>query len=358
MITIRRASHDDQQIWDDYVNQHDEHSPYHLFAWQYAVQAAYQHRSHYLIAEKNINNTKQVVGVLPLIIFTKPLSKPSLCALPFCDVGGAISNDSSITEQLIAESNIVAKNLQAKFIEIRSSGIITENAEEKTITVEKTAKVSMLMSLPETSELLFSAFKSKLRSQIRKAEKNGLHYKIGSKKVMLDDFYQVFSHNMRALGSPVHAKQWFEYLLDYYQEKMIISIVYKDQIPIGAGIVLIAGSKAAIPWASTKTKFNRLSPNMMLYWSLLKYLTDNGIDKFDFGRSSFGEGTYKFKQQWGAKPVALSWKIIDLESTSQEAKVKAVSNGNLRSIIEKIWRKIPIKITILIGPTIRKYISL
>ena len=28
---------------------------------------------------------------------------------------------------------------------------------------------------------------------------------------------------------------------------------------------------------------------------------------FDFGRSSEGEGTYKFKKQWGAKPTPLVW---------------------------------------------------
>jgi len=357
MIKIRQATQADESSWNNYVTQHDNHSPYHLFAWKNAVSEAYHHADHYLIAEEEINQAQEVVGIFPLIVFSKPLSKPNLCALPFCDVGGILANNNEIKSQLLVESKKVASLYQANVIELRSStgkALSDENTEQAKRQFEK---VSMLMPLPENSELLFSSFKSKLRSQIRKAEKNGLHYKVGSKKNMLDDFYQVFSHNMRALGSPVHAKQWFECLLKYYQEKMIISIVYKEQIPVGAGIVLIAGNKAAIPWASTKAEYNRLSPNMMLYWSLLKHLSDNSVDKFDFGRSSFGEGTYKFKQQWGAQPTPLNWQVINL-TTNQKVENKNSNSGRLRAIIENIWRKLPIKLTVFLGPKIRKYISL
>jgi FemAB-related protein (PEP-CTERM system-associated) len=368
MITIRHASSKDQKFWDAYVNNHEQHTPYHLFAWKDAVKEAYQHTSCYLIAEQTLDDRKQIVGVLPLIVFLKPLSKPSLCALPFCDIGGVLANTNDIAKQLIAESKNTAKNLQAKFIEIRTSVVDVQQDKEALSAnnldeiPDKAKKVSMLMTLPEDSALLFSSFKTKLRSQIRKAEKNGLHYKIGSEKIMLDDFYHVFSHNMRALGSPVHSKQWFDSLLQHYKNNMVISIVYKDNMPVGAGIVLIAGNKAAIPWASTKAEYNRLSPNMMLYWSLLKHLSDNGITQFDFGRSSFGEGTYKFKKQWGAEPVALDWQVINLKNNikdnEQEAEINDAGVNNLRSIVERIWRKLPIKMTVVIGPRIRKYISL
>ena len=358
MIKIRQANKNDQAAWDHYVENHSQHSPYHLYAWQYAVEAVYQHQSHYLIAEELTDSQVTVVGVFPLIIFAKPFSKPNLCALPFCDVGGVLSQSEMVTQLLIAESQKVAYQLQAKIIEVRTHAV-TQSANEHVVDTTKASneKVSMMMDLPDTSAALFSTFKSKLRSQIRKAEKNGLHYTIGHEQEMLDDFYQVFSHNMRALGSPVHAKQWFVSLLAHYRDKMLISVVYKDSTPIGAGIVLITNNKAAIPWASTKAEYNRLSPNMMLYWSFLKHLSDNNINTFDFGRSSYGEGTFKFKQQWGAKPLALDWQIINLQQTKQQ-KNKSASNGKLRGIVEGIWRKLPLKLTIFAGPLVRKYISL
>ena len=362
MIIIKQATQADEIRWNDYVIQHEQHSPYHLFAWKNAVTEAYGHKSHYLIAEEKTGDDITIVGILPLIVFSMPVGKPSLCALPFCDVGGVLTNSIEIAAELLTESHKVGAKHQAKFIELRSTTANQPNKEDSELTINQTGKVSMLMPLPESSDILFSSFKSKLRSQIRKAEKNGLHYKLGSENSLLDDFYEVFSHNMRALGSPVHAKQWFESLLNYYQDKMIISIVYKDQVPIGAGIVLVAGNKAAIPWASTKAEFNRLSPNMMLYWSLLQYLSDNNISVFDFGRSSYGEGTFKFKQQWGAKPTPLDWQTIQLHNNhntpENEKDTDNTTSVKLREIVESIWRKLPIKVTILLGPKIRKYISL
>ncbi|MEZ5583585.1 MAG: GNAT family N-acetyltransferase [Candidatus Competibacteraceae bacterium] len=62
-----------------------------------------------------------------------------------------------------------------------------------------------------------------------------------------------------------------------------------------------------IPWASSLRKYNSLSPNMLLYWSVLEFACKKGYRIFDFGRSTPGEGTYRFKEQWGAKPVQLYW---------------------------------------------------
>jgi len=353
MVTIRKATNSDEGCWNTYVNLHPFHSPYHLFYWQKAVKKAYQHQSHYLIAEENGN----IVGIFPLVIFSTPLGKKNLCALPFCDVGGILADSNEVETLLFDKSKEVAKQYKAAQLELRASYTLLTGG-LPTNCGKNGEKVRMLMPLPDSSEALFSSFKSKLRSQIRKAEKNGLCYELGSKASMLDDFYEVFAYNMKALGSPVHAKKWFIALQQAFKENMLISVVYKDKLAIGAGIVLVTGNKASIPWASTKAEFNRLAPNMMLYWSFLKQLSDDNITEFDFGRSSYGEGTFKFKQQWGAQSVALDWQTIDL-ATSQVAKsTNQTGRGKLRVIVESIWRKLPIQVTMALGPMIRKYISL
>jgi hypothetical protein len=42
-------------------------------------------------------------------------------------------------------------------------------------------------------------------------------------------------------------------------------------------------------------------------WSMLEGAAARGCTTFDFGRSTPNEGTYKFKEQWGASPVPLYW---------------------------------------------------
>jgi hypothetical protein len=95
---------------------------------------------------------------------------------------------------------------------------------------------------------------------------------------------------------------------------------------------------------------------MLLYWTMLEYACQMGYHHFDFGRSTPGEGTFKFKEQWGAKPEPLHWHFISLTE-------KLPNPGDLRKglpmvLAERAWMRLPVGLTRVIGPNIRKYISL
>ena len=94
---------------------------------------------------------------------------------------------------------------------------------------------------------------------------------------------------------------------------------------------------------------------MLLYWNFLKFAADNGYKQFDFGRSTPDEGTYKFKAQWGAKPKTLYWHYIMLNKNDFE---NSESNSSHRDRVVKLWQKLPLGVANLIGPAIRKHISL
>lgn len=301
-----------------------------------------------------VDDRDNIVGVLPTVLIKPPLRHGQLCSLPFCDRGEALAQTPEVRQELIKKAQELASRYNADYTYRASGGPGSFEAIEQ----KDGLKVSMLLDLPESSEILLSSFKSKLRSQIKKAEKNQLQYDIGRETHHIDDFYQVFTSNMRDLGSPTHSKLWFNEIAKNYQENMILSVVrHKDQ-PVGAGLVLFNGSSVAIPWASTIREFNKLAPNMMLYWSLLKFASDQQYKKFDFGRSTYGEGTYKFKQQWGAKPILLNWSTYRRNQQSSTSNSASMGKNNLRVMAESVWRHLPLPMTVLIGSSIRKYISL
>ncbi len=349
-MPIRLATENDAEVWDYYVSQYEGASPYHRFAWKKAIEESYSHKCVYLIAEDDSNN---IQGILPTVLIAPPLTSGRLCSLPFCDRGEALTDNPEVKKALIQRAQQVATQNKVIY-EYRASSRTTA---QNPTNLDQSMKVSMMLELPESSAALLASFKSKLRSQIKKAGKNGLTFDIGQSMNMIDDFYRVFTINMRDLGSPTHSKKWFEQIRQSYQENMIISIVRYEGQPVGAGIVLLNARAAVIPWASTLRKYNHLSPNMLLYWSLLSYVSDHGYRTFDFGRSSYGEGTYKFKQQWGAIPVPLDWKTFardQVETPALQSQVK----GNLRTAVETVWSYLPLSMTVLLGSRIRKYISL
>ena len=247
MINVRLLTEGDSQQWCDYVTRHPDASAYHQLSWKNAVEQAYHHLCWYWLA---VDSNNSVVGVLPSTWIKTPLTRGSLCALPFCDVGGVLANSDDIAQNLIQKAISCCQQHNIPYFDHRISKVTTADN-----TDVGNMKVRMIMPLPETSEILFSGFKSKLRSQIRKAEKNGLIASTGVDSTHLNDFYQVFCRNMRDLGSPVHSKKWFEQIINTYGKQAIIANVhYKDQV-VAAGIVLFNGNKACIPWASTNSDF-------------------------------------------------------------------------------------------------------
>ncbi|MDZ7761098.1 MAG: GNAT family N-acetyltransferase [Desulfovermiculus sp.] len=388
---IRSSGVQDKQAWDTYVLSHPNGLAYHLFAWKEAVEQAYGFDCPYFVAEMDA----QICGLLPTAHIHWPLRSGSLVSLPYCDIGGILADSAEIAEALLAHVLDYAQKCSIPCIELRSGGggrfvnwntgvlggeegddWIRHNNQSTNISsisnkpipqstnISNTppTKVRMLLSLPETSKVLMASFKSKLRSQVKKPSRDGLTSVLGGAE-LINDFYAVFAENMRDLGSPVHSRKWIQSVLQAYGSRARCGLVYMpDGSPAACGIILLHDRTVSIPWASALRRFNRYSPNMLLYWSFLEYAADNGYAFFDFGRSTPGEGTYKFKTQWGAKPQPLHWMMIETQSgTAHSLSVpdtQESSQDRCRKLAEKAFQSMPIPLAMLVGCKLRKYISL
>ena len=172
---------------------------------------------------------------------------------------------------------------------------------------------------------------------------------------LLDDFYKVFLINMRDLGSPVHSKELMRHVLEAFPERSRIFAVYHAGRPIAASLVIGFNGVLRNPWASSDRRYAAMSPNMLLYSRMLEYACDNGYQTFDFGRSTPGEGTYRFKEQWGAQPAPLHWYVISADGSATAAQESPSERFKLAA---RLWSKLPVPLTRVLGPRIRKHISL
>ena len=406
-IKIKKISQADTTIWDTYVNAHPKATLYHLSAWKNVIEKTYGHKTYYLLATKsNSPNTtvngqqtictaQSAIGILPLVHLKHFLFGNSFISVPFFDIGGILANNEETEKALLSEAIKLGYELKANNIELRhiapiaslnqhqipdeqleSSAPFSQRRSEvsqfhletekikksnqscqscqKKYIATKSHKVRMLLALPETSEALMKSFKSKLRSQINKPIKEGLKSKVGGLE-LLDDFYKVFSINMRDLGSPLHSKKLIMHVLKAFPEKARIVLVYKDSEPLACSLIAGFNDTLENPWASALRQYSRLSPNMLLYWTMLEYACDNGYKYFDFGRSTPDEGTYRFKEQWRAKPEPLHWHYISLngQPINEETPEKSKFDKAIH-----YWQKLPVPVTKILGPMIRKHIGL
>lgn len=347
MAVIKAITPAGYETWNRYVRGHASGGVYLTTAWKEAVERGYGHQAFYLAAY----SSQIVVGVLPLIFVKPPLSKGSLVSLPFCDYGGLLADDDGIAHALLEHGLALANKFQT-CLEIRTPLPCSVLANDGRFT-QVTNKCRMLFDLPGSAAALWTSFKSKLRSQVNRAVKDGLVCRLGQRE-LLPDFYRVFSRNMRDLGSPVHSVAWLREIIEAYGEYAKVGVVYKGDLPIAAGIILAHQDTMTIPWASTLREYNKFSPNMLLYWTLLEYAAEHGFRFFDFGRSTPEEGTYVFKKQWGADPVPLFWYS---QITKSHRKTVGCNKSSMRYAIERVWVQLPMALANSVGPRLRKYID-
>ncbi len=295
----------------------------------------------------------EVLGVLPIVQLRLSRFLNELVALPFCDVGNCLALNSEVENQLLNEALNQARGVNARTIQLR--GLLHPSEEIETpFTPIYSEKVRMLLTLPDSSEELLAGFKSKLRSQVKKAERNGVVFRWAGDDGV-DLFYDVFCQNMRDLGSPVHSRSFFQAIMENYGSQARIGLTEFEGKCIGAGLILSTEKQTAIPWASTLRQHNRLAPNMLLYWNFLKNAADSGKEPFDIGRSTENEGTYRFKKQWGAKPVPLVWYCHPAESVPP---TEGANHSGKREMAAGLWKKLPLPLANYLGPKLRKYINL
>jgi len=333
----------DEATWDAYVIGHARASGYHLMAWRRVIERVFGHRTFYLAAR---DEQGQIRGVLPLVCLSSRLFGRFLVSLPFVNYGGVLADDAASQRALLERAIDLAKELKVDHVELRHEQVTGLQWPDKQ------HKVSMRIQLSEEFDALWKTFPAKLRSQIRRAEKEGMTFRLGRDDA-LEDFYAVFSRNMRDLGTPVYGKTFFAEILESFPESSRIGVVYLKDQPVAAGFLYGFRRVLEIPWASSDRRYNRLAPNMLLYSSVLKYGCEQGFRVFDFGRSTPGGGTYSFKEQWGAEPVQLHWHYW--LANGGPLPDLSPSNTKFKWAIS-LWQRLPLFVSEHLGPSIVKFI--
>lgn len=330
--------HTEIKLWDDFVHRQAAARGPHLGGWKKVIEESFGHKCIYLMAA----NSDVISGILPLVHVRSRLFGSFLISVPYLNYGGILAENAATQQELFDYASKLAAERGAAYVELR------HEAPQLPEVPTKQHKVTMLLELPDDPDKLWNQFKPKLRSQIRKPMKEGLTVRIGREEE-LTHFYEVFSVNMRDLGTPVYPRSFFANILKHFPSSTWICSILLHEQPVAAGFVCGFRETLEIPWASSLREYNHLAANMLLYWSILEFAVKNGFKQFDFGRCSPGEGTHKFKAQWGAKEVPLHWQYW-LANGNQLPEL-APSNPKYQLAIS-VWQKLPLFVTRWVGPAI------
>lgn len=319
------TTREDKEIWNSFVNNNKEnqivtiaHNP--SLTRILSKTFGYKSRCYFIMEGEDI------IGVLPGVDF-----RNKFVSMPHFSYGGPLS------KKKIGKSHI-NQLLNYQDFDIRSFDILSENYNEE--------KIICYLNLESSIDKQWTGFKSKLRSQIKKGQKNSPEILHGGNE-LLSDFYKVYTHNMLRLGSPPLPKLFFKNIFKYYSFGDVhITLVKIDNIAVAAGMTLSYMKFNEVCWASSDYKYNKLNVNMVLYWEMIKYSIQKENTFFSFGRSSKESNTLKFKLQWGAvvKPIFFNYSN------------KNLINLKKNTLLPKLWKIQPINSSIFLGKIISKYL--
>ncbi|TMA28131.1 MAG: GNAT family N-acetyltransferase, partial [Deltaproteobacteria bacterium] len=237
--------------WDAFVEATPGGALGHAAAWASILREAYGLAPHYLAAR---DASGALAGVLPLVGFRTLRGRRELVSLPFLDTGGVLAVDIAAERGLLEGAQQVARELGAK-----------------------------------------------VRNQTRKAAQSGLEPALaGTARDRVADFFAPFAVNMRDLGSPAHARRFYEVAARVFGDRLSIHLALLGDRSVGGLVAIDFAGTVTVPWASTLRAERARCPNNLIYWEAIRWAIARRARWFDFGRSPRESGTHRFKLGWGA----------------------------------------------------------
>jgi len=327
-----------KQKWIDFVEKNPKSCLYHDILWKDILEKSYSLKSRYIIC---LDDSKEIIGILPLFEIKNILGNKYLVSIPYFTSAGLCVSKTEAIDNLLEKSQEISKALKAQYVELRH----LNNQSIKNLPSRLSFTTSLLKLDKDENNIWKDFITDSARRNIKKALRSKLTIETGDKYI--DDFYKVYSYNMRDLGTPVMSHQFFINIVESFKERAKIVIIRRENEAI-AGMLLIKHKLTLYdPFVSSLREYNDLRPNNLLYWEAIKFGVSNNLSYFDLGRSTIGTGLFNFKSQWGASHIGLSYQYL-FNKSSHAPVCDAINNKYQLAI--KIWKKLPICFTNFLGP--------
>jgi len=220
--------------------------------------------------------------------------------------------------------------------------------EFRTIGAEIVAAFPKVVSyLPLQQEAAFQrkGFSANLRSKISRGKRHGFEVLQGGPE-LLHDFYRVYARRLHELGSGALPRQFFARLLFHYAPSQAVVFVLKKQGKVvGGAFNLHYRGFYENAWFSSLKAVQGKYASYVLHDAMIEHAISLGCHTYSFGRSTFGEGVYRFKHQWGCSDLPLSREMFPTPAIDLRR----------QRWLSAVWRLLPYTLARPLGSRIAKW---
>jgi FemAB-related protein (PEP-CTERM system-associated) len=341
-VVVRAFESQDAERWDRFVLEHPEGTFFHQVAWKRVVEKTFDHQAQYVFGERD----GRIVAVAPVFMVSNWMVGRCLVSSPLASYGGICAEDPEAEKVLLEFLKRQAQEQQVDYFELRNpvGGTLPGF-------VPNPRYSSFSMALSKDPEAVLKGLPKDIRYMIRKAEKADLHVRRGPE--LLDEFYKLFTINMRRLGTPVFPRALFVNLLEEFGKQIDVLVVYAGSEPVASAVSFLFRDTMHPYYIGGLPLARTLAANNFLWWELIKFAAQSGMNTFDFGRSKKGTGAYAFKKKWNPKITDLDYQVFLVKRKT----APNFSPANRKfEVATQVWSHLPLWLTKRLGPRVVRWI--
>src|SRR5438132_3349263 len=235
---------EDGKHWEQFVDLNPLSSNYHRWKWKQVIESSFGWPTFYCIAEED----GHVRGILPIVWQKSRLFGSFMTSLPFLNAGGILGDSEGAEKSLFEEAVRLTRDTGSDYLELR------HRQEHQLGLWTKRNKITLVLPVSSDQEKMWKDLGTKMRTKVRKSSSYGMTSEIGGIE-FLDDFYRVFSQNMRDLGTPVYGRNFFAEIFRAFPQDTFVCVVrHKKNV---AAVSFLSGYRDRIEaiWSSSNQKY-------------------------------------------------------------------------------------------------------
>jgi hypothetical protein len=295
----------DESQYQEFVRTHPRSMLYYDLKWRDLLSKLTRAKPLYLVCKE----AGTIVGVMPAFMAENARGKV-INALPFFGCHGA---------PLVVEQAPAARKLLLNFFEslARNHGCLSStfitNPFEDNFSLDNDYKPTYLderigqitdLALKNGDEMLLQQFAGRTRTAIRKAEKEGIEWRVEKDGSILSRVCKLHQQNISALGGIPKPIRFFNLVQEIFQYGADYEILTACKDDRAIAYLLLFYYKDTVEYYTpcVKKEYRPLQPLSLLIYEGMRRAHARGCKKWNFGGTwKTQAGVYQFKKSWGAK---------------------------------------------------------
>lgn len=326
----------DFKAWDDLVLLLPDSSFFHSSAWARVLHESYRYVPLYF----SVLEGNQLRAVLPVMEVNSFITGRRGVSLPFTDYCDPMVDDDINLRWMVEYVINYGKKAGWKYLELRGGKDFLEDA------VASATYVNHTLHINGDSRKLLSGFRNSTQRNIRKAEKEGVTATLSNSMEAVLEFCRLNSISRKYHGLPPQPIRFFEAIHRHIISRGLGFVVLASHggETIAGSIFFLFGNKGLYKLGAFDLEQQRLRPNNLVMWKAIEWLSENGYESLDFGRTELEHtGLLQYKAGWRPAERYITYHRFDMKKDS------FVGGSPTSRIQRMVFSRIPIPILNLIG---------